>query len=149
MGRCIETGRIIGQACGVLAEVINGLQDFHYGDWQWKGHDEVKEAWPDLYSAWFTAPHLVRIPNGESLQDLIVRVADGMRFVLQRHPDEVVVLVGHDSVNRALLLQLLDQPLTAFWRLSQDPCALNEIDIEASRVRVRKINETEHLRPID
>jgi broad specificity phosphatase PhoE len=146
MGRCVETGQLIAQACGVTAEAIKGLQDFDYGNWQWKSHDEVRKGWPGLYSEWFTVPHLVRIPNGESLQDLVARTADGLRFVLDRHPDDVVVLVGHDSVNRALLLQLLDQPLSAFWRLSQEPCALNEVDIKAGQVRVRRINEIEHLR---
>jgi hypothetical protein len=28
-------------------------------------------------------------------------------------------MVGHDSVNRALLLQLLDQPLAAYWKLAR------------------------------
>ena len=52
---------------------------------------------------------------------------------LARHPDETIVLVGHDSVNRALLLQLLEQPLSAYWRLAQEPCCLNEIDVAAAR----------------
>jgi probable phosphoglycerate mutase len=149
MSRSVETGRMIARACAAATEAINGLQDFDYVDWQWKSHDEVKRAWPDLYSAWFTVPHLVRIPNGESLQDLVARSADRLRLVLDRHPHDVIVLVGHDSVNRALLLQLLDQPLSAFWRLSQEPCALNEIDNESGRIRVHGINESGHLRSIN
>jgi probable phosphoglycerate mutase len=54
-------------------------------------------------------------------------------------------MVGHDSVNRALLLQLIDQPLSAYWKLAQDPCCLNEIDIERGRVEVRRVNDTSHL----
>jgi broad specificity phosphatase PhoE len=33
-------------------------------------------------------------------------------------PTTRVVLVGHNSVNRALLRQPLDQPLSAYWRLA-------------------------------
>ena len=65
--------------------------------------------------------------------------------MLARHPGQTVVMVGHDSVNRALLLQLLDQPLSAYWKLAQDPCCLNEIDIEGTTVEVRRINDTSHL----
>jgi probable phosphoglycerate mutase len=54
-------------------------------------------------------------------------------------------MVGHDSVNRALLLQLLDQPLSAYWRLAQDPCAISEIDNTDARARVLRVNETVHL----
>jgi phosphoserine phosphatase len=48
-------------------------------------------------------------------------------------------------VNRALLLQLLDLPLSAYWRFEQSPCCLNEIDVEHGKVYVRRINETRHL----
>jgi broad specificity phosphatase PhoE len=54
-------------------------------------------------------------------------------------------MVGHDSVNRALLLQVLDQPLSAYWRLAQDPCGISEIDLVDARSRVSRINETLHL----
>jgi broad specificity phosphatase PhoE len=50
-------------------------------------------------------------------------------------------------VNRALLLQLLDQPLSAYWKLAQDPCTLNEVDIDGGKVEVKRINDTSHLPP--
>ena len=34
-------------------------------------------------------------------------------------------MVGHDSVNKAILLQMLNQSPSAYWKLVQDPCALN------------------------
>ena len=100
---------------------------------------------PPSFAAWFETPQLVRFPGGELLQDLAARVADALRFVLARHTDGTIVIVGHDSVNRALLLQLLDLPLAAYWRFEQSPCCLNEIDVENGRVYVRRINETRHL----
>ena len=72
----------------------------------------------------------------------MARAANALRFVLGRHPDDTVVLVGHDSVNRALLMQLLDQPLSAYWRLAQSPCCLNEIDVTDGKISVQRINET-------
>jgi broad specificity phosphatase PhoE len=72
-------------------------------------------------------------------------VANALRFVLARRARGTIVIVGHDSVNRALLLQLLDLPLSAYWRFEQSPCCLNEIDVEHGKVYVRRINETRHL----
>ena len=65
--------------------------------------------------------------------------------MLARHPDDTVVLVGHDSVNRALLLQFLGLPLACYWRIEQDPCCVNEIDIANTQNRVLRLNETHHL----
>jgi probable phosphoglycerate mutase len=65
--------------------------------------------------------------------------------VLKGHPGQTVVMVGHDSVNRAILLQLLDQPLSAYWKITQDPCCLNKIDVEGADVVVHRINDTSGL----
>jgi probable phosphoglycerate mutase len=143
--RCVVTGAKIGEAVGVKPTVLDGLMDLDYGAWQMRTHDEVKAQAPEAFRLWHTAPHLVRFPGGESLQDLVARTSEALRVVLARHPGEMVVMVGHDSVNKALLLQLLDQPLSAYWKLAQDPCTLNEVDIDGSVILVRRINDTSHL----
>jgi phosphoserine phosphatase len=143
--RCVVTGAKIGEAVGVKPVVLDGLMDLDYGAWQMRTHDEVKAEAPEAFRMWHAAPHLVRFPGGESLQDLVSRTSDALRTLLARHAGQTMVMVGHDSVNRALLLQLLDQPLAAYWKLAQDPCTLNEVDIEAEKIVIRRINDTSHL----
>jgi phosphoserine phosphatase len=109
-------------------------------------HDEIRSEAPDAWQQWQSAPQLTRFPGGESLEDVAARTTDVLREMLQRHPADTVVLVGHDSVNRVLLMTLLDMPLSAYWRLVQDPCTLNEVDISTTGAAlVRRINDTSHL----
>jgi broad specificity phosphatase PhoE len=143
--RCVVTGGKIAAATGAPASVMDGLMDLDYGTWQMLTHDEVRAEAPDAFKLWHTAPHLMRFPGGESLQDLVARTSDALRTAIARHPADVVVMVGHDSVNRALLLQLLDQPLAAYWKLAQDPCCLNEILIEGDKIQILRVNDTSHL----
>jgi len=145
MGRCIATAAAIAQATGTPSKTCEDLNDIDYGAWQFKTFAQAKAQDAALFAAWFANPPLVRFPNGESLQDLAARTANALRIVLARHPNETIVLVGHDSVNRALLLELLELPLSAYWRLAQEPCCINEIDVNEAAVRVRSINETQHL----
>jgi broad specificity phosphatase PhoE len=145
MRRCVETATAVAKACGIAAKTCDDLNDIDYGAWQFKTFAEAKALDHALFDAWFASPQLVRFPNGEALQDLVARTANALRMVLARHPDETIVLVGHDSVNRALLVEFLDQPLSAYWRVAQDPCCLNEIDVIGKRISVRRINETQHL----
>jgi phosphoserine phosphatase len=145
MGRCVATGAAIAAACSVASGVLESLNDLDYGAWQWKTHEEVILGLPEMYATWRATPHLFRFPNGESLQDLVARAGDGLRYVLQQHRDLTVVLVGHDSVNRALLMQVLDQPLSAYWRLVLEPCGISEIDFNDNIPSVLRINETFHL----
>jgi phosphoserine phosphatase len=145
MKRCVDTGGAIAQACHVDTEVLTDLNDIDYGLWQWRTYEEVQETEPRLFSVWFTTPQFMRFPKGETLQELVARGAEAVRFVVQHHSDDTIVLIGHDSINRAMLLQLLDQPLSAYWRLTQEPCCINEIDIGERRIRVVRMNETGHL----
>jgi len=143
--RCVETGREIAAACGAPTEPVEQLNDIDYGDWQWLTHAEVAAQWPDLFERWRRSPHWMRVPRGESLQALVSRVSDALIGILQRHATETVVLVGHDSSNRALLLQLLDQPLSAYGQFGQDPCGLSEVEVYGSKGVLRRMNETQHL----
>jgi probable phosphoglycerate mutase len=145
MGRCVETAAAIAKATGVAAKTCEDLNDIHYGAWQFKTFAQAKAQDAALFAAWFANPQLVRFPNGESLQDLAARTANALCVVLARNRDETVVRVGHDSVNRALLLGLLELPLSAYWLLAQEPCCINEIDMSEAGVCVRSINETQHL----
>lgn len=145
LGRAVATGAAIAEATGAPAKTSPALHDIDYGQWQWKTHEEVRETWPALFRLWFDEPQLVRFPGGEALQDLVARAGDALRLVVEAGPGETVVLVGHDSVGRALLMQLIDQPLSAYWKLALSPCEITEVDIEGGRIRVLRVNETAHL----
>ena len=149
LSRCVATGGAIAAACKIEAESIEQLIDIDYGTWQMKSHEEMAASEPALYAIWSTSPHLMRFPGGDSLQDLALRSADAFRLVLERHRDETALLVSHDNINRALLLQLADLPLSSYWRIAQDPCCINEIDVQDGRILIRRINDTSHLDDIE
>jgi phosphoserine phosphatase len=145
MSRCVKTADAVAKACAVSVQTCDDLNDLDYGAWQFKTFHQAKAENPTLFAAWFSTPHLVRFPKGESLQDVVARTANVLRRVLARHHDETIVLVGHDSVNRVLLLEFLGLPVASYYCIAQDPCCVNEIDIENGCCRVLRLNETHHL----
>jgi broad specificity phosphatase PhoE len=145
MRRCRDTGEQIAAKCGIHAVILDSLNDLNYGDWQWQTHESIAAESPELYRRWRENPHLTRFPNGESLQELVARAADALRLAINGHRGETIVMVGHDSINRAILLQVLNQPLSAYWQLVQDPCAISEIAGEADSIKVVRLNDTTHL----
>ena len=145
LARCVATGAAIAAACGVTSKALETLNDIDYGDWQWKTHEEVEAAFPELYERWHKTPQLCRFPNGESLQDLVARAGDVLRYVLREYREQALVLVAHDSVNRALFMHVLEQPLSAYWRIVFEPCGISEIDFVQDTPSVRRVNELTHL----
>ena len=145
MSRSVRTGQIIAEPFRLEAQLVEALNDIHYGAWQGLTPDEARARWPDEIDLWYRRPDLVQIPGGESLQDLLARAAHALRVVVGRHPQETVVLVGHDSVNRVILLHALELPLSRYWQLAQEPCAINQIEAARDCLFVRSLNETGHL----
>jgi phosphoserine phosphatase len=145
--RCVATGRAIAEATGAPARVVEALNDLDYGDWTWLTHDAARAADPDLYARWYSAPASVRFPGGESLQDLVLRAGDALRLAAAEGVGDgrVLVLVTHDSVARAALMQALDQPLSAYRRIEISPCGLTEIDVTGGQTEVLGVNATGHL----
>ena len=106
---------------------------------------QAKKRWPDETELWFRVPHLAAIPGGETLAVVLSRASAALRDVLRHHPDQTVVLVGHDSVNRVLLLFTLELPLSGYWHLRQDPCCINELIFDNGSFVVGSINQNQHL----
>jgi probable phosphoglycerate mutase len=149
--RCVATGRAIAEATGAPQRVVEALNDLDYGDWIWLTYEAARAADPDLFDRWYSAPASVRFPRGESLQDLVLRAGDALRLAAAEGVGEgvgegrVLVLVTHDSVGRAMLMQALDQPLSAYRRLVISPCGISEIEVAGAHTQVLGVNATEHL----
>jgi broad specificity phosphatase PhoE len=143
--RCVATGTAVASACGIELQPLGELNDLDYGEWQSRTYEEARTDAPELLATWFAAPQLVRFPDGEALQDVAARTAGVLRYVLSRHQADTVVLVGHDSVNRVLLTQLLDMPLSSYWRFAQHPCCINVIEMTGNSVQLQRLNDTGHL----
>lgn len=144
LSRCVRTGEAIARVTGVRPEVIDGLADTHYGQWQGLTHDEVRAHWPDELRTWFHAPDMTLIPEGETLADVLVRAMKVLQVVRRKHSGQTVVLVGHDSINRVLLLHCLGLPLARYWRIKQEPCCVNEILVDDDEYTIHRINEVHH-----
>lgn len=146
LSRCMRTADIVAEPFGITAITLPEFTDMDYGAWQGLTYQDVQQDQPELFARWFSTPHLADIPGGETLYQAAQRVAAALRFIMDRHAGETVLLVGHDSVNRLLLLFLLDLPLSRFWHLRQDPCALNVMEHEnAKGWTIHGINQTTHL----
>jgi phosphoserine phosphatase len=146
LSRCRATAEAIAKPFGLSPATLDGLIDIDYGKWQGLTQEEARAGWPGETNTWYRAPDWAAIPGGETLQQVLARTVAALREVIGRHPDGTVVLVGHDSVNRVILLHALGLPVSRYWRLGQNPCAINEIEFSAGGFTVLSMNETYHLK---
>jgi probable phosphoglycerate mutase len=145
LGRCRDTAAAVAAPFHLAPQPIAALADIDYGAWQGLTRDEAAARWPAEVERWFRVPHLATIPDGETLAALSARTGAALCELLRRHPAETLVITGHDSVNRVLLLQALELPLSRYWQLRQDPCGISTLSFGSDAFVVRSLNETQHL----
>ncbi len=145
LARCQDTATAIAAALGLRLETVVGLVDLDYGACQGLTRDEAAARWPLLVARWLVKPHRVQFPGGESLFAMASRAGQALTSCLDTAPpDGTIALVAHDSVNRALLCQVLGMTLSEYWRLRQDPCCVNVIEA-GTAFRLALMNATDHL----
>jgi broad specificity phosphatase PhoE len=145
--RALTTAEIVA-ACHKLDVVIEpDLTDFDYGEWQGLFHQEIRDKYKELYVQWINHPELIRIPSGESLDEVRKRAMTVVDRAIAKY-EGIVVLVSHRVVNKVLICALLGLDNSHFWNVRQDTCGMTIFSYENGRFILTKHNDTSYLEPL-
>ena len=76
----------------------------------------------------YRQPDIVKLPNGESFQEVQNRAWDGLsEFISQNDDDETILITCHGGTIRTLLCKMLDIPIGHCWNFSQGNTAINRV----------------------
>jgi broad specificity phosphatase PhoE len=145
--RALRTAKAIASHHQLEVEISPGLIDFDYGEWQGRPHEEVKVKYVELYKQWTNTPHKVKMPAGETLDDVRKRATDVVDKVIDRY-EGTVVMVAHRVVNKVLICALLGLDNSHFWNIRQDTCGITTFNYENGRFILTVHNNTSYLKPI-
>jgi broad specificity phosphatase PhoE len=142
--RALKTAEAIARHHALEVNTAPGLIDFDYGEWQGLSHQEVRDRYQRLYTGWLGHPDQVKMPAGESLEDVRKRVLVVVDDVIKRH-DGAVVLVSHRVVNKVLICALLGLDNSHFWNIKLDTCGISSFGYERGRFVLIGHNDTSFL----
>ena len=145
--RAVKTAETIAGYHKLNVEIAPGLIDFDYGKWQGLPHQEVKDKYKELYALWVSHPDKVKIPAGESLNDVRKRAMSVLDDVIAKY-EGTVALVAHRVVNKVLICALLGLDNSHFWNIRQDICGITTFSYENERFILTRHNDTSYLKPI-
>ncbi len=143
--RAHQTAEPLAQRLGLPIRPAQGLMDMDYGHWQGRTPQEVAQAELEIYRRWLEAPQQVHIPGGESLPPVQQRVMSAVQEIVAQNPNGMVLLVGHQVVNKVLICTLLGLSLASFWRIEQDTACLNHFRHHDGLYDILLLNDTCHL----
>ena len=148
LSRALETAEAIARYQGTEVQILGGLIDIDFGGWQGVSHEVVKGRYGKLYRQWKDAPHLVRFPEGESLEEVRERALGAIHDVVRDHSDENLIMVSHRVVNKIVICGLLGLDNSHFWQIGQDTGCINVLEF-GEGFTLRCLNDTSHLRSIE
>jgi len=142
--RALKTAGTIAHYHKLDVKVADGLTDFNYGEWQGLPHQEVKDKYSQLYAEWINSPQQVKMPGGESLDDVRGKALAVVTSVVSKHKGKVV-LVSHRVVNKVLICALLGLDNSHFWNIRQDNCGMTTFTYANRRFILTEHNNTSFL----
>jgi alpha-ribazole phosphatase len=143
--RALKTAEILASYHNLQVNIAPGLTDFNFGKWQGLSHQEVKDSYPELYAKWINHPDQVKMPEGESLDDVKKRAMKVVTQVTTKHEGSVV-LVSHRVVNKVLICTLLGLDNSHFWNIKLDIGGITTFTYENQRFILTKHNDTSYLK---
>ncbi len=146
--RALNTATPIANYHQIEVSIDDHFIDINYGNWEGKSNEEVKETFKDLYQKWIKDPHLLRIPDGETLEEVRIRAVIGLNQILDKHKGETITIVSHRVVNKMLICALLGLDNSCFWQIKQDTACFSIFNYENNNATLTLHNESCHLKTI-
>ena len=131
MKRTIATAQPLCDALGLKMELRPGLEEIHYGKWEDKTVDFVKEHYWDDYIHWLAEPAWNPPTGGETSVEIAGRASLVIAEIQQKYTTGNVLVVSHKATIRIVLCDLLGIDLGRYR---------DRIDMPAGSVTVVKFD---------
>jgi broad specificity phosphatase PhoE len=145
--RALKTAEVVARPHRLRVNVEPDLIDFNFGKWQGLSHQEVKEQYGELYAKWIAHPERVRMPDGETLDDVRRRATRFIDKVIEKHTSTAVI-AGHRVVNKVLICALLGLDNSHFWKIRQDTGAISIFTRQNEQFILIRHNDTSFLKSL-
>jgi broad specificity phosphatase PhoE len=146
--RSLKTAEAIASPHYLTVNVTESLNDMDFGEWQGLTIQEVKERYDDIYQDWLDTPEQVRIPGGETLENVRSRALPFVQDAVMRCGEGKIVLVSHRVVCKVLICALLRLDNSSFWNFKMDTGAITRFTFDGNHVSLFIHNDTSFLKPL-
>ena len=148
LSRAWQTAQKIADVTGVAVTALQGVNDMRFGTWEGQSLRTVQQHDGERYRQWQESPHLVKIPEGETLDEVRNRAMAALEEAIKLHPEKAIIFVTHRVVNKVLICGILGLDNSHFWQIGQDTTAINLIRYRNGRYVLSLMNESCHLKSI-
>lgn len=145
--RAVKTAEAVALHHNLSVNIADNLNDIDCGSWEGLTLKEVKEKYGEVYQDWVDTPEQVKIPGGESLDDVKNRALPLVQDAITRLAEGKIALVSHRAVLKVLIAALLTLDNAAFWNFKIDNGGITRFVFDGNRAVLINHNDTSFLKP--
>lgn len=142
--RTRETADPLARALELDVRVRDGLGEVKYGEWTGRSLEELSKL--DEWKIVQIYPSGMRFPGGEAIREMQARVVNELEAIAAEHPRDIVAVVSHADVIKAVLAHYLGVHLDLFQRIIIDPASVSVVALSRFGPRIVRINDTGPLK---
>lgn len=145
LARCRQTAAAVADTLSVPVRVADDLAEADFGAWEGRTLAEVADGWSEQLAGWL-ADLAVTPPGGESFAQVATRLLPVLADTRWRHPGGTVIVVGHASLVKLVLSELLGAGKRFVDAIQVTPAGMSIVDTwPDGGLSVPTINDTAHL----
>jgi phosphoserine phosphatase len=142
MQRTRATAAFTAERLNLPLENDDALIEIAHGTWEGRLRDEIAANDPGRYATWRERPADVAFEEGESLRDVAAR---WQRFRASVAIGAPTLLVTHDAIVRAALLDITGRPLGDFWSIRVENAAYATVEADGTHWTLVEESVNDHL----
>ncbi len=138
--RALDTANAIAQCHKLPVTIVPGLIESEAGEWTGRKISELNNT--ETWKAIQTKPVGVKLPGGESIDQVQARMVAAVEAIRQRHPDGVVAVVSHADPLKSVIAHYLNWDLNHFQRIAISPASVTVLKVDDKGAALLRSNDT-------
>jgi probable phosphoglycerate mutase len=137
--RTMQTAQPLAQRLNLPVQVSEGFGEIDFGEWTGKRFDDLAadRCWRD----WNSFRSSACLSNGGSMLEAQLRAVATVQGLCQQYAEQVVAIVSHSDVIKAVIAHYLGVHLDLFHRIEISPASVSVVVVQHWGAQVVRVND--------
>jgi len=141
--RTMQTAQALASRLNLPVQASASFAEIDFGEWSGKRFDEL--AGDPRWQAWNSFRSSAPLPNGGLMLEVQWRAVAALQSLCRQYPDQLVAIVSHADVIKAVIAHYLGLHLDLFQRIEISPASASVITVDEWGARLIRLNDTGEL----
>lgn len=153
MLRAKQTAEIIGRRIGLENQVIDGVEEIHFGEWEGKTDEEIAARYGELKARMKQMTEDISYPGGENGAQCAARAMAALREIARNSGAGSAAVVTHGGLIRCVLADIFGgcYPRRYQFAVQLENTGITQLryEPETDRFTLERLNDYAHLEAYD